>query len=304
MSTKPASGEVSSVSAARVSSLVPPWLLVVVSVISVQMGSALAKGLFDALGFGGVVFIRTLVGGVIFSLFARPRLRGYSRKVYVHILLYGITITANMLTFYAAIERIPLGITVAIAFVGPLGVAVLGSRRASDIIWVMVAAVGILLLSPITDVTLDPLGLGLALACGVLWGLYIVITKRAGSMLEGNTVLALSMSVAAVVAAPFGAVSAVGVLASPNLLLAALVVALSSSVLPFWLEFKALKSLPSGTFGLLVSLEPVAASVMGWLILHEHLGLQEMLGIGLVTIAAIATTRSTKRVEIAVLPQT
>lgn len=300
MSTKPVSGELSGILAARASFLVQPWLLVVIAVISVQIGSALAKQLFDALGFGGVVFVRTLVGGVIFSVFARPRLRGYSRTVYWNILLYGVTITANMLTFYAAIERIPLGITVAIAFIGPLGVAVLGSRRARDIIWVAVAAIGILLLSPVTDVTLDPVGLLLALACGVLWGLYIVCTKRAGSLLEGNTMLALAMSVAAVVAAPFGAVSASVVLGSPALLSSALIVALLSSVVPFWLEFKALKSLPSGTFGLLVSLEPVAASVMGWLILHEHLGLQEIVGIGLVTIAAAATTRSTKRDEVVV----
>ncbi|MFN8447983.1 MAG: EamA family transporter [Anaerolineae bacterium] len=306
MSTTPITDERNRSSSARLSSFPQPWMLVIIAVVSVQLGAAVAKQLFDAIGFGGVVFLRTFFGGLIFMLFVRPRLRGYSRRVYGYIVIYGITITANMLSFYAAIERIPLGVAVAVAFIGPLGVAVLGSRRASDLVWVALAAVGILLLSPFTDVTLDLAGLLLAVVCGLVWGLYIVVTKRVGSLLPGNTMLALSMCVAALVAAPTGAVSAVGVLASPQLLLTGIVVALLSSVIPFWLEFRALKSLAPGTFGLLVSLEPVAASVMGWLVLHEELGLTKMVGIGLVTLAAIATARasSSQSAELAVQPQT
>lgn len=301
MSTQPISRELNSVSKSRLVLLVQPWMLVVISVILVQIGAAAAKQLFDTIGFGGVVFLRTLLGGAIFILFVRPRLRGYSRQVYFYIVIYGVTIAANMLSFYAAIERIPLGIAVAIAFAGPLMVSVLGSRRAIDFVWVVVAAVGILLLSPITNVTLDPVGVAIALTCGVLWGLFIIVTKRAGSLLPGNTMLALSMCAAAVTAAPFGAASAVGVLASPNLIVTALVVALLSSVIPFWLEFKALKSLAPRTFGVLVSLEPASASLMGWLILHENLSIENVTGIALVTLAAIATTRSDKGAEVSAL---
>lgn len=295
MSMKPASGELKSSPAPISPSLLQPWMLVVIAVVSVQIGAAIAKQLFETIGFGGVVFLRLFLGGIIFMLASRPRVLGYSRRVYGMMVIYGVTIAANMLTFYAAIERIPLGIAVAIAFAGPLLVSVLGSRRAIDFLWIVLAAVGILLLSPITDATLDPVGLAIAAVCGFAWAVFIVVTKRASNMLPGNTMLALSMCIGALVAAPFGAVSAVGVLATPALVGLALVVALLSSVIPFWLEFKALKSLAPRTFGLLVSLEPVAAALMGFLILQENLSAEKVAGIGLVTIAAAATTRSDRQ---------
>jgi inner membrane transporter RhtA len=277
--------------------LLQPWLLVIVAIVSVQIGAAVAKQLFDAIGFGGVVFLRTFLGGLIFVAVARPRWRGYSPHIYGFMLIYGTTIAANMLMFYAAIQRIPLGIAVAIAFAGPLVISVLGSRRAIDFVWIVLAAVGILLLSPITDSTLDPIGLLLAFMCSFAWAIFIILTKRAGNILPGNTMLALSMCTAAVVAAPFGAVSALGVLASPSLLVIGIIVALLSSVIPFWLEFRALKHLAPRAFGLLMSLEPAAAALMGWIILHEHLSFEKIVGIGLVTIAAAATTRSSTSAE-------
>lgn len=292
MSTEPVSAELPSTSPARSSSLLPPWLLTVIAITSVQIGAAIAEGLFATIGFGAVVFLRTFIGGLIFLVLVRPRVLGYSRRVYGLILFYGVALAANMLTFYAAIDRIPLGIAVAIAFAGPLTLSVAGSRRAIDLVWVALAAVGILLLSPITDATLDPIGLLLAFVCAFAWGAYIVATKRAGGVLPGNTMLALAMSTAALVSAPFGAVRAVGVLASPGLLLLALVVALTSSVIPFWLEFVALRRMAPRVFSLLLSLEPAVAALIGWLLLHEALGLEKVLGIALVTIAAAATTRS------------
>jgi inner membrane transporter RhtA len=293
MSTEPASQELSGLPAdARASVPVPPWLLVVCAVTIVQMGAAVAEGLFETIGFASVVFLRCFIGGLIFLGLVRPRVLGYSRRVYLLIAIYGITIAANMLTFYAAIDRIPLGIAVAIAFAGPLIVSVAGSRRAIDLIWVALAAAGILLLSPITDATLDPVGLLLAFVCAFAWGTYIIVTKRAGNALPGNTMLTLSMCVAAVVAAPFGAVRAVEILRDPSLIGLAIIVALMSSVIPFWLEFKALRSLAPRVFSLLLSLEPAAAVIMGWLILHESLGIEKIIGIGMVTIAAAATTRT------------
>ncbi len=278
--------------------MIPPWLLVLIAVISVQLGAAVAKQLFVAIGFTGVVFLRTFLGGLIFLLAVRPRVFGHSRRVYLNIVVFGVTIAANMLLFYAAIERIPLGIAVAIAFAGPLMISVLGSRRAIDFVWIVLAAVGILLLSPFTDVTLDPVGILFAAICSVAWATYIIVSKRASALMPGNTMLALAMCVGALAAAPFGAVKALGVLENPALVGVALLVALLSSVIPFWLEFRAIKQVAPRTFGLLVSLEPAAAAVMGWLILHESLSVEKLIGIGLVTIAAIATTRSDRNAEV------
>lgn len=279
--------------AARVSVL-PPWALVIVAVISVQMGAALAKQLFDIAGTSGVVFIRTLVGTIVFYVLWRPRLLGHSRKAYGYMLLYGADIALMMLTFYAAINRIPLGVAVAIAFAGPLGVAVMGSRRAQDFLWVLAAGVGILLLSPFTNAALDPVGVLLAMLEAVLWASYILLSGRINRVVDGNTALAFSMGVAAMVALPLGIGGAAQVLTSPALIVVGLVVALLSSAIPFSLEFQALRTMPPRAFGLLVSLEPVMAAVMGFLILHEALGIREVIGIGLVTAAAVATARSSK----------
>lgn len=270
----------------------PPWAMVVTAVLSVQMGAALAKQLFDVAGPSGVVFLRTLLGAAMFYLLWRPRLLGHSRRAYLHILFYGTNIALMMLIFYAAISRIPLGVAVAIAFAGPLTVAVLGSRRAQDLIWVLAAAVGIVLLSPFSSAALDPVGIGLAMVEAGLWAGYILFTRRINRVLDGNTALTLSMGVAALVALPFGLGGAVHVLAAPSLIVSGLLVALLSSAIPFGLEFRALKVMPSHVFGLLVSLEPVIATLIGFVVLRETLGLREGIGIGLVTLAAVATARS------------
>ena len=278
-------------SLARIYARVPPWSLVVFGIISVQIGAAFAKGLFEVSGTAGVVFIRTLVGAVLFMLIWRPRWRGYSRRVYLYMGLYGAVIAANMLLFYASISRIPLGVAVAIAFAGPLLVATLGSRKLMDFVWVALAAVGIILLSPLTNVTLDPLGVLIAFMTAGSWALYIILTKRVGSLLEGHAALALSMGVAALVALPFGGLGAAKVLADPGLIVLGLLVALLSSAIPFALEFTALKRLTPRVFGLLASVEPVAAALIGLIVLHEALGVRDVIGIGLVTLAAVATTR-------------
>ena len=279
--------------AAGIYARVPPWSLVIFGIISVQIGAAFAKGLFEVSGTAGVVFIRTLVAAVIFTLIWRPRWRGYSRRVYIYMVLYGIVIAANMLLFYASIRLIPLGIAVAIAFAGPLLVAVLGSRKLMDFVWVLLAAVGILLLSPLTNGALDGFGVLLAFMTAVAWAFYIILTKRVSGLMEGHTALALSMCVAALVALPFGGFGAAKVLADPGLIVTGLLVALLSSVIPFALDFTAMKRLTPRVFGLLASVEPVAGALIGLIVLHEDLGVREIIGIGLVTVAAIATTRGT-----------
>ncbi|MBI1276654.1 MAG: EamA family transporter [Anaerolineaceae bacterium] len=270
---------------------IPPWSLVVFGIISVQIGAAFAKSLFDVSGPAGVVFIRTFLAAVFFTLIWRPRLRGYTRRVYVSMLIYGTVIACNMLLFYTAINLIPLGVAVAIAFIGPLVVAVVGSRKLMDFVWVAVAAIGILLLSPLTNTSLNVPGVMVAFMTAGAWALYIIFTKRVSTMLEGHTTLALSMCLAALVAFPFGAAGAVKVLANPQLILLVLVVALLSSVIPFAMDFTAVKRLTSRVFGLLASVEPAVSAIIGFVVLHEALGWREVIGIGLVTVAAIATTR-------------
>lgn len=273
---------------------VPSWMLVVIAIFSVQIGAAVAKQLFDEVGFAGVVFLRTFLGGLIFLLLVRPRWRGYTPQVYRAVAVYGAVISINMLTFYASIDRIPLGIAVAIAFLGPLGISVAGSRRALDLLWIGLAVIGILLLSPITDATLDPVGALLAFICAGAWALFIITTKRIGALLPGSSLLALSMCVAALVSAPFGLAPSLAILPVPALVGLAVVVALLSSVTPFWLEFRALKRIRLPVFGLLMSLEPAVAALVGWVLLGEVLSAEKVIGIGLVTIAAAATTRSSE----------
>lgn len=273
-------------------SALPPWALVVTAILSVQFGAAFAKQLFDVAGTSGVVFIRLILTGTLFVALWRPDIRAMSRHVCLWTVLYGLNTGVMMMLFYAAIERIPLGITVAISFVGPLAVAVIGSRRPLDIVWALLAAAGILLLSPFVDVDLDPVGLLLSLACGACWAGYILIGRRVTKLADGNALLGLSLLIAGLAVLPFGAAGALRVLAHPDLIVLALVVAFLSSMIPFALEFNALRRMSSRAFGLLLSLEPVAATLVGFIVLHEALGPRELAGVLLVTVAAGATARS------------
>jgi inner membrane transporter RhtA len=271
---------------------VPPWLLVVAAILSTQIGAAVAKQLFETVGTSGVVFLRTFIGGLLFAVLWRPRVRGYRRQDYLTLALYGVVISGMMLTFYAAIARIPLAITVAIAFTGPLGVAVAGSRRLRDLIWVIMAIIGVLLLSPITNTTLDPLGLFLAVLSALGWVAFIVISPRVARTFDQNTGLTIGMCIAAVVSLPFGLAGASRVLADPALIVMSIVIAILASAIPFAFEFQALARLPGRVYSLLTSLEPVVATIIGFVALHEALELREIAGILLVTIAAVATTLS------------
>lgn len=273
---------------------IPAWLLVVIAIIVVQVGAATAKGLFESAGPTGVVFLRTLIGCGLLSIVFRPKLTGYTRRQWAWLIAYGFAIAFNMLTFYWAIVYVPLGITVAIAFAGPLVVAVLGSRKPIDLLWVVMAGIGIVLLSPISNVTIPPIGMALAIWCAIMWAVYIVITGRVSKSFTGNSPLAISMGIAAVVTLPFGFSGATNILSDWRLIGLAVVVALLSSAIPFALEFRAMKVLPTRTLGLLVALEPVAAALTGLLMLGETIGVKEAIGIGLVTIAAIATARESQ----------
>jgi inner membrane transporter RhtA len=276
--------------AARPLGRVPPSVLVLLAIVSTQIGGGIAKGLFAEFGPRGTVFIRVASAALLLLLVSRPRWRGLSGRQYGLVLLFGAILGAMNFAFYSALARIPLGVAVTVEFTGPLLVAVAGSRRARDLVWVALAAAGILLLSPIGSYARhdgDGVGIALALCAGACWGAYILTGARLGRAFAEGTGLSLAMAVAALGLAPAGAVSAAthGVRA-PALLAAGCAVGLLSSALPYTLEVEALRRLPTRVFGVWMSLEPAVAAVAGFLMLGERLGLPAIIALVLITIAS------------------
>lgn len=261
--------------------------MVVGGVVSVQIGSATAVGLFDELGSSGVVLARILFAAILLVVLWRPALRGISRSTARELVAFGICLAGMNLCIYAAFERIPLGIGVTLEFIGPLGVAIVGSRRAIDLVWVGLAIGGILLLAPGIGGALDPVGVGFALAAGGFWAGYIVASQRVGALLPGGDGLALAMLIASLIALPLGIADAGAALLEPHLLAGGLAVAILSSAIPYSLEIEALRRIPRGTFGVLMSLEPGVAALAGLVILGQGLALTEVLAIGAVVAASV-----------------
>ena len=182
----------------------PSGVLVVSAIASVQFGSAIAATLFAQIGPAGAVFLRLVFGTIILLALWRPRLHGYTRYQLALACLFGLVLGGMNLSFYSALHRIPLGIAVTLEFVGPLTVALAGSRRPIDLLWVAIAAAGIIALTQGDANHLNALGVGFALLAGALWGTYIIVNARVGQAFEGGTGLALAMCVASVVILPFG----------------------------------------------------------------------------------------------------
>jgi inner membrane transporter RhtA len=273
---------------------VPPTLLVLLAVASVQIGSAVAKTLFDEIGAGGTVFLRTLFAAVVLGLIWRPRLAGHTRRELSLAVLFGLVLGGMNLAFYASLDRIPLGIAVTFEFVGPLGVAVFGSRRPLDLLWVALAAAGILLLSGFGGESLDGLGVAFALLAGGLWAAYILISARVGQAFPGGAGLALAMVVATVPLAPVGIAAAGDELLVPWILAVGAAVGILSSAIPYGLELEALRRLPVGVFGVLMSLEPAMAALAGFVVLGERLAAREVVAILLVVAASAGAARGAK----------
>ena len=253
------------------------------AVASLQVGAAFAVELFDELGPAGAAFGRLAFAAVILVALWRPRVRG--RPVGTAI-AFGLALGAMNLCIYEAMDRIPLGVAVTFEFIGPLGVAVVASRKPLDLLWVVLAAAGIVLLADYSGGSLDPLGVAFALAAGVLWAAYIVLSQRTGALFTGGTGLAVAMVAGAVLVAPFGIAEAGAELLAPELLGALLGVAIASSVLPYSLELEALRRLPKRVFGVLMSLEPAVAALAGFVVLDQDLALRDWVAIGLVVIAS------------------
>jgi inner membrane transporter RhtA len=279
---------------------VPSPGLVVGAIASVQFGSALATTLFHRIGPAGAVSIRLVSATIVLMAVWRPSVRNRSRRDLALAAVFGLELAAMNLSFYSALHRIPLGIAVTIEFVGPLAVAVLGSRRGVDLVWVGLAAGGILLLSRGTSHGLDGLGVLLALLAGGFWGLYIVTNARVGRAFEGSSGLALAMCVASVAALPFGIAQAGPRLLEPHVLLLGAAVGMLSSAIPYSCEIEALRRIAPPVFGVLMSLEPAVAALAGLIVLGQGLGTRAILGMALVVGASLGASRRTREPPIAV----
>jgi len=280
---------------ARGASAVPPPGLLLISIVSNQLGAAVAVNLFPVLGPVGTAFLRLAFSAVLLLAATRHSIAWGARRHVGALLLYGTILGVMNLCFYGAIARIPLGIAVAIEFVGPLGLAVATSRRGRDFAWIGLAALGIVLLTPEIGGALDPLGVALAGAAGLCWAAFTLMSQRIGRVLPGHSGLAIGMAVAALVVLPVEVV--VGGLGNldPGLLVAALGVAIFSTALPLSLEFEALKRMTARSYGILVTLEPVVAALVGAVLLGQAIGLQGILAVVCVTVAALGVTISDRR---------
>ncbi|MEW6223275.1 MAG: EamA family transporter [Chloroflexota bacterium] len=266
-----------------------------ISIVSIQLGAAVAVDLFPVLGPVGTAFLRLAFAAVLLLAAARRTIGRSARRHVGSLLLYGAILGVMNLSFYGAISRIPLGIAVAIEFVGPLGLAVATSRRPRDFAWIGLAVLGIVLLTPQIGSVLDPLGVALAGAAGLCWAAFTVMSQRIGRALPGNSGLAIAMAVAALVVLPVELV--VGGLGGLDLglLAGALSIAVLSTALPLSLEYAALKRMTARTYGILVTLEPAAAATVGALLLGQAMGLQGVLAVASVTAAALGVTISDRR---------
>ncbi|MBE9110245.1 EamA family transporter [Nodosilinea sp. LEGE 07298] len=277
----------------RLSGFTPPApSLVIAAIASTQLGSTLAKSLFGQVGPLGMVLLRVGLSALVLVAWCRPRWRGHSLRDYRLLVSFGLSLAVMNALFYCAIARIPIGVAVALEFSGPLTVALLHSRRWLDGLWVALAAVGIVLLSPLNTPALDGAGVLMALLAGVAWGAYIMLSARMGQAFRGGEGLALSMVVGALLLLPVGVLAEGRALLSPHILLLGLGVALLASTLPYSLEMAALRRMPVNVFGVLMSLEPAIAAALSFLWLGETLTLAMVGAIGLVMIAAAGISLS------------
>ena len=281
---------------------VPAPLLVLTAIVSVQVGSSLAKQLFDDLGAAGVTLLRLGLAAALLLLLLRPRVRRWTRASWTAALLLGAAMAGMNLVFYLALRTVPLGIAVTVEFLGPLLLALVQTRRAVDLLWAALAAGGVALLGFDTSSDVPLSGLLLAFVAGLFWAAYIVASARVGQVLPGTDGLAVALLFAALLVLPFGASGASAVLERPGLLLAAFGVALLSSVISYGLELSALRRIPTQVFGILMSLEPAAAAVAGFLVLGEALGPREVLALVLVSLASGGITLARRREGVPVQP--
>ncbi len=266
------------------------WL-VLAGIASVQLGAAFSKQLFEILEPTAVVWLRLVASSIILLAIARPRLRGRSRADWQTVLLFGLVLGTMNWTIYQSFARMPLGLAVTIEFLGPLTVALVGSRKKLDLAWVGLAATGVALLG-FGGGGVTAGGVVFALLAGAAWGLYIPLSAAVGRSWDGLSGLAVASLVGTVVIAPFAIAIGGADLLGTRVLVVGALVGLLSSVIPYSFEMAALRTMPPRVFGILMSLEPAAAAMAGLLVLSEQLGVREWIAVVCVVIASAGVTRT------------
>jgi len=273
---------------------VPPVWLVMISIVSVQTGAGVAKNLFESLPPAAVVWLRLLTSAVLLVLLVRPALRGRSRADWLVVAGYGVALAMMNFLIYQAFARIPLGIAVTIEYLGPLAIAILGSRRRIDLVWAGLAGLGVVALG-LESGSMDPLGILFAVLAAVAWAGYILLSAATGQRFSGASGLAFASVVGVVIMAPVGIAEGGAALLDWRLLLFGLVVGVLSSIVPYTLELNALRRMPPRVFGVLMSLQPAAAALVGLVLLGEMLSVWQWFAVGCVIVASAGSTRTSAR---------
>lgn len=266
------------------------WL-VLIGIVSVQAGAAIAKDLFGTISPTSMVFLRLVTSTLVLLAIARPSWRGRSRSDWLVVAGFGASLGLMNWAIYQSFARIPLGIAVTIEFIGPLTLAVLGSRRARDLVWVGLAALGVVLLG-FEPADLDRAGVAFALLAGAAWASYILLSAQTGQRWPGFGGLAIASAFATLLLTGPALVSGGTALLDPHVLLIGALVGVLSSVIPYSCELVALRSLAPSVFGILMSLEPAAAALAAIVVLHELLSPIQWLAVVCVVIASVGATRS------------
>ena len=272
----------------------PAWSLAVLAMTLIQIGAALSTGLFAIVGPSGTAWLRLCAGALIFLALRRPRLRGRSRGELLGALGLGAISGLMTMAFLEALARIPLGTTVAIEFLGPLTVAVIGARSLGRLAWPVLALAGVLALTEPWTGAVDPVGIAFAVAAGLGWGAYILLTARVGDHFEGLEGLSVTIPVAAVVTTLIAGPGAARHV-TPAAVAAAFGLALLMPVIPYSLELLALRRLTTSAFGTLMALEPAIAMLMGVIVLGQVPKPLEVGGVALVVVAGMGATRGGHR---------
>ena len=269
--------------------------LVVIAVSTLQVGAAFAVTLFDEVGAAGAALLRLGIAALVLLAVWRPSLAGHSRADVLTAVAFGLALGTMNWAIYSAMDRIPIGVAVTIEFAGPLGVAVALSRRPRDLVWVALAAAGILLLTnPFGASDLDAAGIAFALLAAAAWAVYIPLSARTGTVFPGGRGLAIAMLAGALLVAPAGIAEGGTELLAPALLVQGAIVALASSVIPYSLEMESLRRIPARVFGVLMSLEPAVAALAGLVVLGQALGALDLAAIGLVVVASAGAAAGTE----------
>ncbi|MGC1568447.1 MAG: EamA family transporter [Trebonia sp.] len=280
----------------------PTILLVLGSCSSLQAGAALAMRLFPVLGAPGATLLRLGLAAIVLLAVTRPRVRGWRRRQWQAVLLYGVSLAGTNAFFYAALARLPLGTAVTIQFLGPLTLSAALSRRLRDLGWVLLAVTGVAILG-LTEShgtaaggygPLSLAGVAFALTSGAFWAMYIVTGARASAAVPGRGGLAVAMTAGALLLVPFGARGAARIASAPHLMPLAFGMAMLASVVPYSLELAAMRRAPKRVFGILLSLEPAVATMAGWLLLGQHASAVALAAVVIVVVASAGSTMGSR----------